>query len=177
MPIRGYKDNIEDWIIGFEWDTSNVSPDLIQIDVDGNPKPCNEEWFNNHYPWKSMWRCTQKPGETPEYGSNARGDTLDLTGADNKDVIVRVLGSIAIELCLVAEGVMDAVIDVRNKINGYDIAGAYLILEEAKGRITDLSGKKLEKEIEKTEKISLISTLDDEIYEKIREIFSVALIE
>jgi myo-inositol-1(or 4)-monophosphatase len=110
------------------------------------------------------------------YGTESISLPDALIKFQNKDVIVRVLGSIAIELCLVAEGVMDAVIDVRNKINGYDIAGAYLILEEAKGTITDLSGKKLEKEIEKTEEISLISALDDEIYEKLREIFSVALI-
>ena len=110
------------------------------------------------------------------YGTESISIPDALIKFQNKDVIVRVLGSIAIELCLVAEGVMDAVIDVRNKINGYDIAGAYLILEEAKGTITDLSGKKLEKEVGKTEKISLISALDDEIYEKIREIFPVALI-
>jgi myo-inositol-1(or 4)-monophosphatase len=94
-------------------------------------------------------------------------DTMPLPAGALKilkgDIIVRVLGSIAIELCLVAEGAIDAVIDVRNLIRGYDIAGAYLILEEAKGSITDISGNRLNSEVGETTRLSFVAVLDSEI--------------
>jgi len=82
-----------------------------------------------------------------------------------KNAVVRVLGSIAVEICLVAEGVVDAVTDVRGLINGYDIAGASLILREAGGSLTDLRGKGLEgEEVGETRNISLVAALEPGIH-------------
>lgn len=106
------------------------------------------------------------------YGTDSMPIPPALLKFQNKDVIVRVLGSIAAELCYVAEGVIDAVIDIRNIINGYDIAGSTLILRETEGAITDLRGVNLASEIGKTKNISLIATLDSELQEKILDIFS-----
>ncbi|MCW3130711.1 MAG: hypothetical protein N2V75_11535 [Methanophagales archaeon] len=100
------------------------------------------------------------------YGADLIPEGLIQFQKEAKKVIVRVLGSIAAEICLVAEGVIDAVIDVRGLINGYDIAGAALILKEAGGVITDIRGKELKSEVGKTQNISLIAALEPEMYNK-----------
>jgi fructose-1,6-bisphosphatase/inositol monophosphatase family enzyme len=87
---------------------------------------------------------------------------------ESKNGLIRVLGCIALELCLVAEGALDAVVDVRALINGYDIAGASLIVKEAGGMITDLEGDEFGTEVGETERISLIAALEPEIYQQMR---------
>jgi len=88
--------------------------------------------------------------------------------------IIRLFGSIAMELCLVAEGALNAVIDVREIINGYDIAGSLLILKEAGGIITDLKGNNFGAvaEVGKAEKLSLIAALTQNSYREIAGILS-----
>ena len=103
------------------------------------------------------------------YGTDSIPEAMMHFQRESKNVLIRVLGSIAMELCLVAEGAFDAVIDVRDLINGYDIAGASLILKEAGGIITDLKGKEFETEVGKTQKISLIAALEPEIYKRMRD--------
>lgn len=110
------------------------------------------------------------------YGADLIPEGLIQFQKEAKNVIVRVLGSIAAELCLVAEGVIDAVIDVRGLISGYDIAGAALIIKEAGGVITDIRGKELEDEVGKTLGISLIAALEPEMYKSVLDILSQAFI-
>ncbi|NQE04943.1 Fructose-1, 6-bisphosphatase/inositol-1-monophosphatase [ANME-1 cluster archaeon GoMg1] len=100
------------------------------------------------------------------YGADSIPEGLIEFQKRNKNVVIRVLGSIAMEICLVAEGVMDAAIDVRGLISGYDIAGAILILNEAGGILTDSKGKKLREGVEKTQNISLIAALEPEIHKR-----------
>ena len=102
------------------------------------------------------------------YGANSIPEAVLHFQKESKNVLIRVLGSIALELCLVAEGALDAVLDVRDLINGYDIAGALLIVKEAGGIITDLQGKEFGTEVGQTHKISLIAALEPEIYQRIR---------
>jgi fructose-1,6-bisphosphatase/inositol monophosphatase family enzyme len=106
------------------------------------------------------------------YGADSIPESLIQFQKGAKNVIVRVLGSIAMEICLVAEGALDAVIDVRDLINGYDIAGASLILKEAGGRITDLKGNEFATEVRNTQNISLIAALKPDIYTEMLEIVS-----
>jgi len=106
------------------------------------------------------------------YGADSIPESLIQFQKEAKNVVVRVLGSIAAEICLVAEGVLDAVIDVRDLINGYDIAGAALILKEAGGTVTDLKGKELRSEVGKTQNISIIAALEPEIYKRMLEMLS-----
>ena len=73
---------------------------------------------------------------------------------------------------LVAEGVIDAVIDVRGLIRGYDVAGAILILNEAGGAITDSKGMELHAEVGKAQNISLIAALEPEMYKSMFDILS-----
>jgi myo-inositol-1(or 4)-monophosphatase len=75
-------------------------------------------------------------------------------------MVIRVLGSIALELCLVAEGAIDAVVDIRDLINGYDIAGAALILHEAGGVLTNLQGEEFATEVGNAHNLSLIAALE-----------------
>jgi myo-inositol-1(or 4)-monophosphatase len=53
---------------------------------------------------------------------------------------VRRLGSAAIDMCYVAEGVFDGFWEVS--LNPWDVCAAKLIVEEAGGLVTDFSGKK-----------------------------------
>src|SRR5664280_928274 len=50
---------------------------------------------------------------------------------------MRILGSVAIELCYVADGTYDAFLDVRGNLRIVDISAAKLIIEESRGIVTD----------------------------------------
>lgn len=56
---------------------------------------------------------------------------------------VRVLGSVALELCYVAAGKIDAFIDVRRTLRLVDIAAGQLLVKEAGGIVTDGTGNPL----------------------------------
>ncbi|WP_166627332.1 bifunctional fructose-bisphosphatase/inositol-phosphate phosphatase [Methanimicrococcus blatticola] len=56
---------------------------------------------------------------------------------------VRVLGSVALELCYVAAGKIDAFIDVRRTLRLIDIGAGQLIVKEAGGIVTDGVGNKV----------------------------------
>ena len=105
------------------------------------------------------------------YGADRIPSRLLQFEREAKHIVVRVLGSIAMEICLVAEGAIDGLIDVRGMVRGYDIAAASLILEEAGGIITDLQGEELgREELGKLEGggISCIAVLDrTKYYERI----------
>jgi len=52
---------------------------------------------------------------------------------------IRVIGSSSLEICMVADGSIDAYIDIRNMLRISDIAASILILNESKGRIYNRS--------------------------------------
>ena len=106
------------------------------------------------------------------YGAASLPPTLVEFIKGDRTKVIRVLGSIALELCLVAESALDAVIDVRDLVNGYDIAGASLILKEAGGMLTDSEGKELRTEVGETHNVSLIAALKPDIHTHLREIVS-----
>ncbi|TXT67500.1 MAG: Inositol-1-monophosphatase [Promethearchaeota archaeon] len=62
---------------------------------------------------------------------------------------VRVMGSVALSLCLVAEGGLDGYVDFRKGIRLVDIAAGYLMVKEAGGKILNINGKELEHELSK----------------------------
>ena len=76
-------------------------------------------------------------------------------------------GSVAVELCFVASGVLDAVLDVRGSLNGYDIAASLLILKEAGGVATDLAGREIEGEVAKTNSIPIVAARNEELLKKL----------
>ena len=83
-----------------------------------------------------------------------------------REVIVRVLGSVAMEMCLVAEGVINGLVDVRNIINGYDIMASMLILKEVGGKLTDQSGRDLNEDVSASN-LYIVATLDPEMHKRV----------
>ncbi len=77
-------------VIGIEWDTLSTSPTLTRIDAAGKEIiGIALGFFDSHPTFGGRWRCTRNRATGAiEYGSNARGDGLDLTGA-LADVLVR----------------------------------------------------------------------------------------
>lgn len=70
---------------------------------------------------------------------------------------VRLFGAVALELCYLARGMIDASIDLRGKIRPTDIAGAYLIVKEAGGKILDGDGKDLDSDLVVDTHVSFVS--------------------
>ena len=77
-------------IIGIEWDTTSTSPVLTRIDAAGTPlEGLDPTFFDKHAIFGTRWRCTRNRATGAiEFGTNPRGDGLDLTGA-LADVLVR----------------------------------------------------------------------------------------
>ena len=73
-------------IIGFERDSSNESPTLRRIDVDGNTVTSYN--FDTNPIFSGQRRCVIS-GDKILYGSNARGDGLDLSGASGNLMVER----------------------------------------------------------------------------------------
>lgn len=68
-----------------------------------------------------------------------KNDPLEIFGNFiKKGIPVRRLGSAAIDLCWVAAGRFDAFYEFR--LNPWDVAAGYLLIEEAGGKVTDMKG-------------------------------------
>lgn len=88
LPIFTHGSSIAE-VIGIEWDTSSTSPTLKRIDINGNERTgITTAYFDNNVIWGNIKRCTINPATgTPVYGTNARGDGLDLTGASGQVMV------------------------------------------------------------------------------------------
>jgi myo-inositol-1(or 4)-monophosphatase len=71
---------------------------------------------------------------------------------------IRTLGSTSLEMALVAQGRMDAFVDLRGMLRVVDVAAGKLILEEAGGLITDAAGKELHLDGNMWQKTDLIGS-------------------
>lgn len=83
-----------------------------------------------------------------------------------KKSIVRIFGSIAYDLCQVATGTLDAVIDTRDRLSSYDIAAAQLILRESGGIATTADGSRLDAPITASN-LSLVCSADRTLHTRI----------
>lgn len=83
-----------------------------------------------------------------------------------KSIIVRALGSIALDMCFAADGTLDGVIDTRGLVSGYDIMASALILKEAGGLLTDLKGDIISGDV-RASGLSIIGTKNRELRERI----------
>jgi myo-inositol-1(or 4)-monophosphatase len=83
-----------------------------------------------------------------------------------KKCIVRVFGSIALEMCMVASGQLNAVIDTRGRLRSFDIAAGQLIVRESGGIVTDENNKDLQLEVDNPA-ISLVCSKDPECHAQI----------
>jgi myo-inositol-1(or 4)-monophosphatase len=82
---------------------------------------------------------------------------------------VRQLGAIALEMCLLARGQLDASIDLRGKIRPTDIAGACLIVKEAGGHVYSGAGKEPDAELEVDTHVSLAAVANDKMYRELAD--------
>ncbi|MDQ6963455.1 MAG: inositol monophosphatase family protein, partial [Mariprofundales bacterium] len=83
-----------------------------------------------------------------------------------KHVIQRVLGSIALEMCYVADNRLDGIVEVRGLISSYDIMASQLILKEAGGRISDLKGGEIIRDAKATG-MCFIATKNEQLHTRI----------
>lgn len=83
-----------------------------------------------------------------------------------QSIIVRALGSIALDMCFVADGTLDGIIDTRGLVSGYDIMASTLILKESGGALTDIYGKEITEDV-RVSGLSIIGTKNKELHNKI----------
>jgi len=79
-------------------------------------------------------------------------------------------GANALELCLVAEGVIDAFVDLRGKLRVTDVAAAYLILKEAGAVVTSENGEALRLGLDLEVRLSLVASANRRLHDKILEL-------
>jgi myo-inositol-1(or 4)-monophosphatase len=83
---------------------------------------------------------------------------------------MRILGSVAVELCYVADGTYDAFLDVRGNLRIVDISAAKLIIEESRGIVTDESCKSLKSGLNVLDRTSIIASCNKDFHKGIIEI-------
>ena len=95
--------------------------------------------------------------------SGVSADTFNrLSRLISKAIHIRHFGANALELCYFARGLMDAYIDFRGKIRPTDMAAAYLIVNEAGGKIYSDNGSELESELGVNKTLSFMAVIDDD---------------
>lgn len=83
---------------------------------------------------------------------------------------IRLLGSVAIELCYVADGTYDSFLDIRGNLRIVDIAAAKLIIEESGGIVTDENGEQLNNKLNVKERTSIIASCNFNIHKDLMKI-------
>lgn|SRR5574341_505646 len=115
----------------------------------------------------------REAGDDVVVGMNVSGIDPDvikkLSPVMSKANHVRLFGAVALEMCFLARGWLDASIDLRGKIRPTDIAGAYLIVKEAGGRILDDNGKELDADLGVDTRISFVAAANNKAQ---KELFS-----
>jgi len=80
----------------------------------------------------------------------------------------RLFGSVALEICYTAMGLLDALIDTRGSLKIMDIVAAKLFIEEAGGIITDMEGKPLTSNVfELSERYSIVCASNRSLHQEI----------
>ena len=83
---------------------------------------------------------------------------------------LRHFGANALELCYVADGTIDAFVDIRGKLRTTDIAASYLIVLEAGGIISSPDGSPLSVKLDPKRKVEFIAAANEGIYKKIMKL-------
>jgi myo-inositol-1(or 4)-monophosphatase len=82
---------------------------------------------------------------------------------------LRCLGSVALEMCYVAQGSLLALVDVREKMRATDFAAGKIIVENAGGVVSALDGSPLEMD---DNHINMVASSTPDVHEKILSIFN-----
>ncbi len=94
--------------------------------------------------------------------------------AELEEVLIRTrhlrhFGANALEVCYVADGAIDAFIDIRGKLRVTDIAASYLIILEAGGIMVTPEGTQLDVPLAATQRVAFIAAANKTIYENIKK--------
>ena len=76
-------------------------------------------------------------------------------------------GANALELCLLADGTIDAFVDARGKIRITDFAAAYLIAKEAGAEISAPDGGRLKASFDLERRLSFVATANSRLHREI----------
>jgi len=90
-----------------------------------------------------------------------------LTALMSRAEHIRHFGANALELCYVAEGIIDAFVDIRGKLRATDVAAASLIVTEAGGILTTPEGQPLDVKLDPRQKVEFIAAANAKIYGRI----------
>ncbi len=82
------------------------------------------------------------------------------------------LGANALELCLLADGAIDVVVDARRRARFVDLAGAYLIAREAGAVITGVSGEEIERPITLEDRFDYVASADKRLHASVLSILA-----
>ncbi len=118
---------------------------------------------------------TMEHPEKPKYAIYSYGAgpiPEGLITIQEENCIVRTMGSIALDMCMVARGAFDAIVDSRDRISGYDIMAASLILHEAGGFLTDYRGNDLSGRPVNIRGISILGAATRGLHDKLLRSFS-----
>ncbi|HIP34688.1 MAG TPA: bifunctional NADP phosphatase/NAD kinase, partial [Methanothermococcus okinawensis] len=126
----------------------------------------------NEREWKKIKVSDTKNLKDASLGVFAYGLTTNTLNfiKDRKVRRIRIFGSVALEMCYVARGALDAFINVNKTTRLCDIAGGYVILKEAGGVITDRDGKPISMKLDIHERTSLICS-NTALHQKLVGIF------
>ena len=80
---------------------------------------------------------------------------------------MRILGSVAIELCYVADGTYEAFLDIRGNLRIVDVSAAKLIVEEAGGLVTNEENQPLYGKLNVLERTSIIASGNREVHNEL----------
>lgn len=100
------------------------------------------------------------------YGAGAMPEGL-IAMEEADECVVRTMGSVALDICLVARGTFDALVDTRFKVSGYDFMAAGLILREAGGQIRRTDGLNIDLLPLDASGGSIIATMDPGLMDRL----------
>ncbi len=92
-----------------------------------------------------------------------------LTSLIQKTKHIRHFGANALEICYVADGSTDAFIDIRGKLRTTDMAAAWLIINEAGGRITTENDEPLEARLDPKQRVKFVASANEKMHRIILE--------
>lgn len=114
---------------------------------------------------------TKKFGNELTVGMNVSGISREtiakLSPVMTKANHVRQFGAIALEMCFLARGQLDASVDLRGKVRPTDIAAACLIVREAGGQIYSGDGKELDAELAVDTRLSFVATANENTFDEL----------
>jgi myo-inositol-1(or 4)-monophosphatase len=84
---------------------------------------------------------------------------------------VRQFGSVALEMCYLARGSLDAYIDFRGKVRPTDIAGACLIVKEAGGILHSEKSEELDSDLDINTHLSFLAAANGKVLKELSGLF------